>query len=81
MNNREGLFTVRGGTEIILDVKNAEKNVSCSWNIVSSEEMTNERWGEKLCVTKKKLFIPQHSKKMKKIILPPRAAIAALLLD
>ena len=29
--------TVRGGTEIILDVKNAPKNVSCSWNIVSSE--------------------------------------------
>ena len=45
------------------------------------KKLTNERWGEKLCVTKKKLFIPQHSKKMNKRILPPRAAIAALLLD
>ena len=30
-------------------------------------KVTNHRWGGKLCVTKKKLFIPQHSKKIKKI--------------
>ena len=42
-NNRSGSAlagparTVRGGTEIILDEKNAQKNVSRSWNIVSSE--------------------------------------------
>ena len=35
---RHSVVTVRGRTEIILDVKNAPKNVSFSWNVSSENE-------------------------------------------
>ena len=57
--------------------------VNVRWSIARKKNLlkgNQSSMGRKALRHQKKLFIP-HSKKMKKIILPPRAAIAALLLD